>query len=128
MLHLTGDAQSPSWLRVINRTSLQRIAVLLVPGITLDVFTPSLRPGVNTANPLLHVPVVASGSPSRSSMNAENIASSSRLPFLSTFLHAVPTMAPGDQHKMHSVLQGFFMGPVTGEEKRRRIEKRVNGK
>jgi hypothetical protein len=29
---------------------------------------------------------------------------------------------------MHSVLHGFFMGPVTGEEKKRRIMARIQSK
>jgi len=42
-------------------------------------------------------------------------------------MHAVPTKAPGDAQRMHSVLHGFFMGPVTGEEKKRRIMARIKG-
>jgi RNA exonuclease 1 len=111
-LHLTGQAQSPSWLQINNRTSIQRIVVLLVPGITPDVFDPPLRPQTNTSNPLLHIP---------------ETSTSSQLPFLSKFLHAVPTKAPGDAQRMHSVLHGFFMGPVTGEERKRRMAERIKG-
>jgi RNA exonuclease 1 len=116
-LHLTGKAQSPSWLRITDRTSIQRIVVLLVPGITPDVFNPPLRPQPNTSNPLLHVPDVSQS----------QTGPVSKLPFLSTFLHAVPTKAPGDAQRMHSVLHGFFMGPVTGEERKRRMAERIKG-
>ena len=116
-LHLTGQAQSPSWLRITNQTSIQRIVVLLVPGITPDVFNPPLSPQPNTSNPLLHIPLVSQNQTS----------TSSQLPFLSTFLHAVPTKAPGDAQRMHSVLHGFFMGPVTGEERKRRMAERIKG-
>ncbi|KIM31905.1 hypothetical protein M408DRAFT_327301 [Serendipita vermifera MAFF 305830] len=119
-LHLTGNAQPPSWLRITNRPSIQRVVVLLVPGIVPDVFTPPLRPLPNTSNPLLHVPALAPSFASTSTPTA-----TSKLPFLSTFMHAVPTKAPGDAQRMHSVLHSFFMGPVTGEEKKRRIMARI---
>lgn len=119
-LHLTGHATPPSWLRITNRASIQRTVVLLVPGITHDVFSPPLKQEPNTANPLLHVPAISPNKPASD-------GSQSKLPFLSTFLHAVPTKAPGDAQRMYSVLHGFFMGPVTGEEKKRRIMERIKG-
>lgn len=118
-LHLTGCTQAPDWLRILNRTSIRHIVFLLVPGVTPDVFTPPLQPQPNTSNPLLHVPAVSQTNPTGDS--------SSKLPFLSTFLHAVPTIAPGDTHRMFSVLHGFFVGPATGEEKKRRIAERIKG-
>lgn len=48
------------------------------------------------------------------------------IPFIaSTFSHACPTRAPGDQTRMHSVLSAFFHGPVSGEERRRRVVQRL---
>lgn len=45
------------------------------------------------------------------------------VPFIaSTFSHACPTRAPGDQSRMHSVFGTFFSGPVTGAEKKRQLE------
>lgn len=115
-LHLMGDASPPSWLRVSNKGSIQRTVVLLVPGITRQIFVPHLQPKPNTSNPLLHVPPFSQTS-----------APSCKVSFLSTFLHAVPTKAPGEAQRMHSVLHGFFMGPVSGEEKKRRILDRIKG-
>ncbi|PVF98588.1 hypothetical protein CPB86DRAFT_774753 [Serendipita vermifera] len=120
-LHLSGDAQPPSWLRVTNRTSIQRIVVLLVPGITRDVFQPPLQRQANSNNPLLHVPAAAQSF----FRTTPTPAPLSKLPFLSMFLHAVPTKAPGDSYRMHSVLHGFFMGPITGEERKRRMTERI---
>jgi len=80
----------------------------MVPGITSDTFDPPLQK--QDKSPLLHIPAATP---------------EARIPFLSTFLHAVPTRAPGDPHRMHSIVQGFFMGPITGEEKKRRITSRI---
>jgi RNA exonuclease 1 len=121
VLHLSGDAQPPSWLRVTNRTSIQRIVVLLVPGITRDVFQPPLQRQANSNSPLLHVPAAAQSF----FRTTPTPAPLSKLPFLSMFLHAVPTKAPGDSYRMHSVLHGFFMGPITGEERKRRMSERI---
>lgn len=80
----------------------------MVPGITNDTFVPPLQQ--QDENSLLHIPAATP---------------KAQIPFLSTFLHAVPTRAPGDQHRMHSIIQCFFMGPITGEEKKRRITNRI---
>jgi len=80
----------------------------MVPGITNDTFVPPLQQQDN--NPLFHIPAATP---------------EAKIPFLSTFLHAVPTRAPGDQHRMHSIVQSFFVGPITGEEKKRRITSRI---
>jgi RNA exonuclease 1 len=39
----------------------------------------------------------------------------------------LPTRAPGDANRMHSVLNTFFQAPVSGEEKKRRLIERVTG-
>ncbi len=80
----------------------------MVPGITNDTFEPPLQK--QDKGPLFHIPAATP---------------EAKIPFLSTFLHAVPTRAPGDQHRMHSVVQAFFMGPITGEEKKLRITSRI---
>ncbi len=50
------------------------------------------------------------------------------IPFITrTFSHACPTRAPGDANRMHSVLNTFFQAPVSGEEKKRRLQERVAG-
>lgn len=110
-LHLIGNAAPPSWLRVTNRPSIKRVVVLMVPGIMNDTFDPPLHN--QDKGPLFHIPAATP---------------EAKIPFLSTFLHAVPTRAPGDSHRMHSVVQGFFMGPITGEEKKRRITSRIKSR
>jgi RNA exonuclease 1 len=51
-----------------------------------------------------------------------------KLPFLSKFMHACPTKAPGDKNRMHSVMSAFVSCPVSGEEKRRRMAERIKRK
>jgi RNA exonuclease 1 len=49
------------------------------------------------------------------------VSTAAYVPFIATtFSHACPTRAPGDQNRMHSVMSSFFTGPVSTEEKKRR--------
>jgi RNA exonuclease len=90
--------------------------VAQIPGLTnslLNLPPLSTDPTINHNIPIV-IPTSLSTSPSP-------------LAFISqTFLHALPTRAPGEQTKMHSVLSAFFMGPVSGEEKKRRILARLD--
>lgn len=97
-----------------NARSVQKVVTLLIPGILPDSLALPPPPTSATANP--NIPV------------AIPLPAESKTPFpfiASTFSHACPTRAPGDQTRMYSVLGTFFQGPVSGEEKKRRIEARI---
>ncbi|KAF8530788.1 hypothetical protein JB92DRAFT_3081178 [Gautieria morchelliformis] len=116
VIHLIGDGPPQPWLKVENRSSIQKVVVAQIPGLTNAVLNLPPLPTNPTANPNLPI-----------SIPAPAPTSPSPLPFVSqTFLHALPTRAPGDQSKMHSVLGAFFMGPVSGEEKKKRILARLD--
>ncbi|KAF9483129.1 hypothetical protein BDN70DRAFT_929460 [Pholiota conissans] len=119
VLHLIADAPPPNWLRIDNSNMIQKVVALLVPGLTPDLLSLPPLPTAATSNPNLplSIPLISPADP------ASGAAS---IPFIaSTFSHACPTRAPGDQTRMHSVLSSFFTGPVSGEEKKRRIVQRV---
>ncbi|CCM00542.1 uncharacterized protein FIBRA_02576 [Fibroporia radiculosa] len=119
VLHLSTDAPPPGWVRVENPRSVQKVVALLIPGITPDIISLPPLPTSATANPNLPLPI-----PLPDDSPAEG--SSRGLSFIGrTFSHACPTRAPGDQTRMHSVLNSFFQGPITGEEKKRRLIERV---
>lgn len=114
VLHIIADAPPPNWVKVENARSIQRVVALLIPGILPSFLCLPPLPTSATANP--NVPL-AIPLPSESH---------TPIPFIaSTFSHACPTRAPGDQTRMYSVLGAFFQGPVSGEEKRKRIEARL---
>ncbi|EIN06988.1 ribonuclease H [Punctularia strigosozonata HHB-11173 SS5] len=113
VLHMVADAPPPSWLRVENPHSISHVVTLLVPGLTPDLLALPPLPTSATANPNLPLAI-----PSPSAQSA--------IPWVaSTFSHACPTRAPGDRMRMHSVLAEFFQGPVSGEEKKRRMQVRI---
>ncbi|OBZ74580.1 hypothetical protein A0H81_05096 [Grifola frondosa] len=119
VLHLSADAPPPSWVRVENPHSVHKVVALLIPGLTPDILSLPPLPTSATDNPNLPLAVpLPAGSSSEASHHA--------VPFVSsTFSHACPTRAPGDQTRMHSVLNAFFQGPVSGEEKKKRLLERV---
>lgn len=99
---------------VQNPRSIQKVVALLIPGILPDSLALPPPPTSATANP--NIPIAIP-------LPAE---SHTPFPFIaSTFSHACPTRAPGDPSRMYSVLGSFFQGPVSGEEKKRRIEARI---
>ncbi|KAI0669119.1 hypothetical protein C8Q78DRAFT_1146802 [Trametes maxima] len=119
VLHLAADGPPPSWVRVENPRSITKVVALLIPGLTPDVLGLPPLPTSATTNP--NIPIAVPLPPAQSTE-----VGSSGVPFISsTFTYACPTRAPGDQTRMHSVLNAFFQGPVTGEEKKRRLTERL---
>lgn len=130
VLHIIADAPPPNWVKIQvrffscsfshasdtpqNARSIQKVVALLIPGILPDFLALPPLPTSATANPNIPVAIPLPGD------------SKTSLPFIaSTFSHACPTRAPGDQTRMYSVLGSFFQGPVSGEEKKKRIEARI---
>ncbi|TFK84802.1 ribonuclease H-like protein [Polyporus arcularius HHB13444] len=117
VLHLVADAPPPSWVRVENPRSINKVVTLLIPGLTPELLHLPPLPTSATANPNLPLQVP---------LPQLDAAGTPGVPFIqSTFTYACPTRAPGDQFRMHSVLNAFFQGPVTGEEKKRRLTDRL---
>ncbi|KAJ2920031.1 hypothetical protein MD484_g489, partial [Candolleomyces efflorescens] len=118
VLHLVADAPNPNWLRVENGTSIQKVVVLMVPGLTNQLLSLPPIPTSATSNPNLPLSI-----PLHSPATTGTAAA---IPFVATtFSHACPTRAPGDQYRMHSVLSTFFSCPISSEEKRRRVNQRL---
>ncbi len=100
-----------------NPRSINKVVTLLIPGLTPELLHLPPLPTSATANPNLPLQVP---------LPQPDAAGSPGVPFIqSTFTYACPTRAPGDQFRMHSVLNAFFQGPVTGEEKKRRLTDRL---
>ncbi|RXW16099.1 hypothetical protein EST38_g9758 [Candolleomyces aberdarensis] len=118
VLHLIADASNPNWLRVENGPSIQKVVVLMVPGLTNQLLSLPPIPTSATSNPNLPLSIPLH-SPSTTGTAAA-------IPFVATtFSHACPTRAPGDQNRMHSVLSTFFSCPMSAEEKKRRVNQRL---
>ncbi|KAI0032017.1 hypothetical protein K488DRAFT_50840 [Vararia minispora EC-137] len=135
VLHIAADAPPANWIRVENPRNVQKAVVLLIPGLTTKVLGLPPPPTSAISNPNLPISIpLPADSASRSSADfdppektEEAAALLGGVPFITrTFSHACPTRAPGDSTRMHSVLSEFFHGPVSQEEKRKRILQRIN--
>ncbi|KAF8840863.1 ribonuclease H-like protein [Paxillus ammoniavirescens] len=114
VLHIIADSPPPNWVKIENPRSIQKVVTLLIPGLLPDFLSLPPLPTSATTNPNvpLSIPLPSD--------------SETPIPFIaSTFSHACPTRAPGDQTRMFSVLGTFFQGPVSAEEKKKRIEARI---
>jgi RNA exonuclease 1 len=112
-----------------------------VPGLTSTVLSLPPLPTSSTENPNVPIEIPAPPNPllrrplppielpsSIDPRSEEAAASYGGIPFIArTFSHTLPTRAPGDANRMHSVLNTFFQGPVSGEEKKRRLLERIAG-
>ncbi|KAK0466230.1 ribonuclease H [Desarmillaria tabescens] len=118
-LHIIADAPPPNWLRIDNAPLIPKIIVLLIPGLTTELLSLPPFPTSPLVNPNVPIPIplppkVVSGGPT------------TNVPFIaSTFSHACPTRAPGDQTRMHSVLNTFFTVPISATEKKKREEQKA---
>ncbi|KAK0217668.1 ribonuclease H [Armillaria nabsnona] len=119
-LHIIADAPPPNWLRIDNAPLIPNVTILLIPGLTTELLSLPPFPTSPLVNPNVPIPIplppkVASGGPT------------TNVPFIaSTFSHACPTRAPGDQTRMHSVLNTFFTAPISATEKKKREERKEN--
>ncbi|KAF9050462.1 ribonuclease H [Panaeolus papilionaceus] len=122
IIHIVADGPPPNWLRIDNANTIQKVVALLVPGLTPDLLSLPPIPTSATQNPNLplSIPLLPRDP------TAPTTSLVGHIPFIATtFTNACPTRAPGDQTRMHSVLSSFFNGPISGEEKKRRMTMRA---
>jgi RNA exonuclease 1 len=131
VLHIVADAPPPNWVKIEacllvssldhyfdshlqHARSIEKVVTLLIPGILPSTLALPPLPTSATANPNipLSIPLPAE--------------SHTPIPFIaSTYSHACPTRAPGDQTRMYSVLSEFFQCQVTPQEKAKRQAQRA---
>ncbi|KAK7206866.1 hypothetical protein BZA70DRAFT_236122 [Myxozyma melibiosi] len=101
-LYILGDGVAPRWLSINNRLAIAHVAVVLVPGLTPDLFGVPLEA-------LTPVPIT----PAEPKFPAEfSFFRTHKFPYL------WPTKAPGDSTKLHSPSVTFLNSPLTKTEKK----------
>ncbi|GAA6010894.1 hypothetical protein JCM11491_004588 [Sporobolomyces phaffii] len=126
VLHLLANDKAQPWLFVKNRSNVQRVVALMVPGIvptTLGIAQPPL----STNLPFSLAPTPLAAAPTTTTTEGEPLRPllSNQVPtFAKLFSHACPTKAPGEKNRMHSGYQSFTTCPLTAGEKDRREKAR----
>ena len=111
LIHNSYISSSP----VQHARSIEKVVALLIPGILPSTLVLPPLPTSATSNP--NVPLSIPLPPE----------SNTPIPFIATtYSHACPTRAPGDQTRMYSVLSESFQCQVTGEEKAKRQAMRAS--
>ncbi|KAA1114128.1 hypothetical protein PGTUg99_023194 [Puccinia graminis f. sp. tritici] len=106
VLSIMADERNQEWMLVKNKSSVKRMVVLMIPGISHDLL------GISK--------------PDQSSIMPFPLASkNSQLPILqSLFSHACPTKAGGDRLRMFSCFNVFLTCPLSAMAKVKRDEDR----
>lgn len=105
LLSAPGSVAS-NWLQVNNRSNIDKVVSLFVPGITPESL------GLNGST-------VAANTSAPQSLAPGSMTS--KLPIFSQlFSHYAPTRAPGDKYHLHSVLQTFVTVPMSDQDKQKR--------
>jgi len=106
VLSIMADERNQEWMLVKNKSSVKKMVVLMIPGIT---------------NELLGI----SKSDTTSIMPFPLASTKSQLPiFQSLFSHACPTKAGGDRLRMFSCFNVFLTCPLSAMAKVKRDEER----
>ncbi|KAK9376322.1 uncharacterized protein V1513DRAFT_439991 [Lipomyces chichibuensis] len=100
VLWILADGVAPKWLSIYNKLGITRIATILVPGLTPDLFGVSL----DAVQPV-SMSAIASKMPQELAF------------FRDHFGHLWPTRAPGDRTKLFSPMTAFMNSPLPKAEK-----------
>ncbi|GAA5901980.1 RNA exonuclease [Sporobolomyces salmoneus] len=118
VLHLLANDKAQPWLFVKNRSNVQRVVALMIPGI-LPSTLGLPQPPLSTNLPFSLLPATST------LLNPADQDLVNHLPvFSKLFSHACPTKAPGEKNRMHSGYQSFTTCPLTSGEKDRREKMR----
>ncbi|KAK9456248.1 hypothetical protein V1511DRAFT_496955 [Dipodascopsis uninucleata] len=106
VLWILADGIAPKWLSIYNKLGIKHVAVLLIPGLTPDIFgvAPDACQPVATSTIIDTIPKEACF-------------------FKDHFEYLWPTRAPGDRTKLYSPSTTFMNAPLPKSEKSARDKK-----
>lgn len=154
VLYLLADGTAPQWVSVRNRTGIQRVVMLLVPGLDLDMFSgrvalgstplPSSAADKEADNGRLDGPATAvdRAEAKRLHISPDDFypanLKSSRLPTVlkplaDMFEHVWPIKAPGDHRqnqyfKLHSPIHTMLTAQIPKTQEQKEMKKKGNHK
>lgn len=144
-LYILADGVAPTWLAINNARHIQKVVVLMIPGLDRnslemsDIFKPSTATGrklMPDASKLTESDPLSRSEDETTSAGLplhprDEFASGASTPTLEnpahTFLdHIIPVKAPGDsgRHQIHSPLQTMLIAPYTQPKDKRGKDER----
>ncbi|WVF70114.1 hypothetical protein IAT40_004902 [Kwoniella sp. CBS 6097] len=108
VLYIVAEANKPQWINVEHKTFISHTVLLFVPGLL------PAHLGLEQIPVVSSMPFSTTPSSSSSETSTPTSASvSARVPIIpKLFTYACPTRAPGDDRKLHSVLNTLLMSPM----------------
>ncbi|OCF37620.1 hypothetical protein I316_00747 [Kwoniella heveanensis BCC8398] len=106
VLYIVAEANKPQWINVEHKTFISHTVLLFVPGLL------PVHLGLEQVPMVSSMPFSTTPSSSETSTPASAVAAA-RVPIIpKLFTYACPTRAPGDDRKLHSVLNTLLMSPM----------------
>ena len=133
-LYILADGVAPSWLAINNARQIQKVVVLMIPGLdsksleTSDLFKASMAPGGKlmpdgSTSTEAELPSRSEGGTSSASLSLQErdeftsgtSTPTSQNPLHTLLEHLIPVKAPGDssRNQIHSPLQTMLISPYT---------------
>jgi RNA exonuclease 1 len=153
VLYLLADGNAPQWVSVRNRNSIQRVVMLMVPGLDLGMFNGKIALGAPLSEfssnwetmdttPDATAPVGDNAEPKRLRISPDDFypatLQSSRLPaalvpLADIFDHVWPIKAPGEHRagqyiRLHSPIHTMLTSQIPKTQEEKHMKKKGNHK
>nr|XP_019047506.1 hypothetical protein I302_04121 [Kwoniella bestiolae CBS 10118]OCF26436.1 hypothetical protein I302_04121 [Kwoniella bestiolae CBS 10118] len=114
VLYMVAEGNKPSWIQVEHKSFISHTVVLFVPGLLPSHLGLDQIPTISCMPFSTTPPAPIAGSSSDPLPQA-------RVPIIpKLFTYACPTRAPGDDRKLHSVLNSLLMSPIPDSLKKQK--------
>jgi len=148
-LYLLADGNAPQWVSVRNRASIQKVVMLMVPGLDLGMFNGNIaleaassEPNTENAELAPDAPATDSAEPKRLRILPDDFypatLRSSRLPaaikpLADIFDHVWPIQAPGEHRanqyvRLHSPIHTMLTSQIPKSQEEKQMKKKGNHK
>ncbi|WRT65068.1 uncharacterized protein IL334_002010 [Kwoniella shivajii] len=109
VMYIVAESNKPQWIQIEHKSFIKHTVLLFVPGLL-----PS-HLGLD------QIPTIASMPFSTTPSESSSSSSTPRVPVIpKLFTYACPTRAPGDDRKLHSVLNSLLMSPIPDSLKKQK--------
>ncbi|WWC87181.1 uncharacterized protein L201_002067 [Kwoniella dendrophila CBS 6074] len=111
VLYIVAESNKPAWMQIEHKSFIKHTVLLFVPGLLPSHLGLDQIPTISCM-PFSTTPPTTEGSSS---------LPKARVPIIpKLFTYACPTKAPGDDRKLHSVLNSLLMSPIPDSHRKQK--------